>query len=185
MGEGPAQSVWAKIIEKVVSNESHWVQIGEEFFSPLNLASQFVTASDLREFKTYGFILRQTFFWGFHAYPISPFIIALMLQDINAAISQDFIERVAPAAAARLRTWPPSSITNSNGTRTLQLAYGADPMALLNSTLSNIQVSHRLIPFTRSFSLRLLIPLVDSAVARNGFLTISRNNDSLKIFIPL
>ena len=147
VGEGPPQSVWAKLIEKVISKESHWVRIGEEFFSPLNLASQFVTSSDIREFKTYGLILRQSFFWGFHAYPISPFFIALMLQDIDAAISQDFIENVAPAAAARLRTWPPPEIINDNGTRTLQLAYGVDPMALLNSTLSNIQVSFRLTPF--------------------------------------
>jgi hypothetical protein len=151
VGEGPPQSVWAKIIEKIVSKESHWARIGEEFFSPLNLATQFVTPSDIREFKTYGLILRQSFFWGFHAYPISPFFIALMLQDIDAAVSEDFIECVAPAAAARLRTWPPPEIINNNGTRTLQLAYGVDPMALLNSTLSNIQVSSRLM----QLSLRL------------------------------
>jgi hypothetical protein len=70
-----------------------------------------------------------------------------MLQDIDAAISQDFIERVAPAAAARLRTWPPLEIINDSGARTLQLAYGVDPMALLNSTLNNIQVSPRLMLF--------------------------------------
>ena len=150
MGEGPPQSVWAKIIEKVTSKESHWAQIGEEFFSPLNLASQFITSSDIREFKTYGLILRQSFFWGFHVYPISPFFIALMLQDIDSAISQDFIEKVAPAASARLCTWPPPEM-NSNGTRTLQLAYGVDLMALLNSTLNNIQVSPRLMPFNLGF----------------------------------
>lgn len=53
-----------------------------------------------------------------------------MLQDIDAAISQDFIKRVAPAAAARLHTWPSPEIINSNGTKTLQLAYGVNPMAL-------------------------------------------------------
>ena len=135
----------------VISKESHWAHIGEEFFSPLNLASQFVTSSDIHEFKTYGLILRQSFFWGFHAYPISPFFVALMLQDIDAAISHDFIERVAPAAAARLRTWPPPEIINENGARTLQLAYGVDPMALLNSTLNNIQVSPRLVRLLMAF----------------------------------
>ena len=72
VGKGPPQSVWAKIVEKIVLKESHWARIGEEFFSPLNLATQFVTPSNICEFKTYGLILHQSFFWGFHAYPISP-----------------------------------------------------------------------------------------------------------------
>ena len=70
-----------------------------------------------------------------------------MLQDVNAAISQDFIENVAPAAAARLHMWPPPEIINNDGTLTLRLAYGVNPMALLNSTLSNIQVHPHLMPF--------------------------------------
>jgi hypothetical protein len=32
VGDGPPQSVWAKIIDKVISKESHWARIGEEFF---------------------------------------------------------------------------------------------------------------------------------------------------------
>jgi hypothetical protein len=132
VGRGPTQAIWAQVIKKIVSNLQHWVAtITDSYFTPVDLPLFAIQEQNINDFEFYGFVIRQSLLYGFDLFPISPFLLALILQDENLALHNEFITHVADDAAKRLATWPPRP--GQLGTRNAEpdLAYGNDPMNLI------------------------------------------------------
>jgi hypothetical protein len=88
-----------------------------------------IQETDRRAFEFYGFLIRQSLLWKFDLFPISPFLLALILHGrSDPALEDSLIARVADNAAERLATWPPTLLP---GQTELNLVYGHDPLNLL------------------------------------------------------
>ncbi len=88
-----------------------------------------IQEQDVKDFEFYGFVIRQSLLYGFDLFPISPLLLALILQDENLALQDEFISHVADDASKRLATWPPQP--GQHGNAEPDLAYGNDPMNLI------------------------------------------------------
>ena len=71
--------------------------------------------------------MRQSILWNLNLFPISPFLLALILHG-KPALGDTFIAHVADNAAERLSSWPPVPLP---GQTDLNLAFGHDPIRLL------------------------------------------------------
>ena len=117
------------------------MEAADGYYTPTNIMPLSVTPSNIEDFNFYGFLLRQSLIWGLDPFPISPFFIAIVLADLESAMSMDFINAVSPLSALRLATWPPQEIVDvEDGSCRLELEYTKDPMKLLNSCLDFTQV---------------------------------------------
>ena len=136
----------------------------DNYFTPVNLPSLAIQDDDIEDFKFYGFLIRQTIFFGFDLLPISPFLLALILtEDLTLAFSPSFIQKVGNTAASRLSSWPPIPIMQPNGTTQLGLDLSQDPMRLLmeSDVLQSFQVIFIILRYNDngadSFSFRYVV----------------------------
>ena len=123
------RATWSLLIQKFVSNPQYWVATTNDYFTPVNHRAQFFNEQDCQVFRLCGFTLRLGFLWGLDVFPISPFLLALILKNLDFALSTSFISSIAATAARRLSTWPPR--ISGSGTLVFELRLGADPLLML------------------------------------------------------
>lgn len=103
-----------------------------------------ISSEDLQHFRLYGFIIRQCMIWNLDILPISPFLLGLLFKDLESVLSDDYIQAVAPCAARRLQSWPPSSrsviLPDGSEGQELVLVHGQDPMSLIAESIENLDV---------------------------------------------
>jgi len=130
VGRGPTQAAWTQLIKKIVSRTHHWVTTPtDDYFTPVDLPEFVLQNGDKQDFEFYGFIIRQSLLWGFDLFPISPFLLAIILDGEKLALQDNLIASVALDAAKRLATWPPKRRQEDDAL--LDLEYGKDPLNLL------------------------------------------------------
>lgn len=123
------------------------MEAADGYYTPTNMMPLSVTPQDIEDFEFYGSLLRQSFIWGLDPFPISPFFIAVVLADLDSAMSSKFIKTVSPLSSLRLATWPPPEIVGVEDNHIhLDLDYTKDPMKLINSCLEFTQVCFRIYP---------------------------------------
>jgi len=149
------RALWSHVLDVVVSNTHHWVGMTDDYFTPVNLPSLAIQDDDIEDFKFYGFLIRQTIFFGFDLLPISPFLLALILtKDLTLPFLPGFIEKVGDTVASRLSTWPPIPVMQPNGTTQVILDLSNDPMRLFmeSDILQNFQVCSFLSDWSTAYS---------------------------------
>ena len=83
-------------------------------------------------------------FWGQDILPVSPMLIALLLEDFDAAIDKSFLQAVTPDMAARFATWPPRRVPvagSATGQTMFDVNIREDPMSLILEHVPATQVS--------------------------------------------
>lgn len=115
----------------------------DDYYTPSLVPAPVVSERDRKVFVFFGFIIRQSFVWGFDTLPISPFFLAFLFKNFVHATAPEFVNAVAPQAAKRLASWPPRAVgpPNEDGTpASLVLDGAADPMSLIFEWVPNVTV---------------------------------------------
>ncbi|KAF5375693.1 hypothetical protein D9615_009387 [Tricholomella constricta] len=140
IGDGPATSTWAALLQLMVAKSSHWKQISENLYTPLLIPGLVPSPDDILAFKTYGLIIRLTLLHGHQILPVSPYLLLHLIHTFEDTINEDLMNKVTPEIAARLATWPPH--TNNASAATLNLVHGQDPMNLVYDWIPQLDIMH-------------------------------------------
>ncbi|KAJ8462922.1 hypothetical protein ONZ51_g10588 [Trametes cubensis] len=129
----------------MLEDSAHWMKTSDDLFYTPVIPVTLINPADDHFFHACGILLRMALFWGQDILPVSPMLIALLLEDFDAAIDKSFLQAVTPDMAARFATWPPRRVPvagSATGQTMFDVNIREDPMSLILEHVPATQVSH-------------------------------------------
>jgi len=104
-GDGVVRAVLGAVIETMIADDRFWCcGLDENYYS---LAPRLESSPSRRiQIKAYGTLVMMAIFHGISPDPISPFLLASVLEGDHVLQDNDFIVTVAPLTAPAFLNWP-------------------------------------------------------------------------------
>jgi hypothetical protein len=105
IGEGVIRAVLERSIKMMLADDRYWRSALDEMYFSLAPRRETSTLRCTR-IKAFATLIMISIFYGITPDPVSPFLLASILQGSHAIEDQSFIHEVAPATAMSFSDWP-------------------------------------------------------------------------------
>ena len=99
------RAVLCQAIQKMTSDEKYWrFRLDEVYYSLANRDE--TSPTRCLQIKCYATLIMLALFYGVTPDPVSPFLLASILEGDDLLYDKDFLDAMAPATARLLSHWP-------------------------------------------------------------------------------